>query len=71
MAVHSLEQMEEKAGEIGNLIGGACDNMGIGFALILFEFGDDGFATWISNAKRPDMIKALHEMTNRLEGDPP
>jgi hypothetical protein len=34
---------------------------GFGFGLFIFEFGDHGSMFWISNAQRPDMIKALRE----------
>ena len=37
---------------------------GVGFALILFNFGDgpDQFITWGSNGRRPDMVKAMREL---------
>lgn len=34
---------------------------GYGFGLFIFEFGEQGNMFWISNAQRPDMIKALRE----------
>lgn len=34
---------------------------GFGFGLFVFEFGEEGSMFWISNAQRPDMIKALRE----------
>ena len=40
---------------------------GIGFALILFEFNNPGIGNYVSNAERPDMIKALRETADRLE----
>jgi len=67
MAVHSLEQLEEKARDVGHLIGSVCDNMGVGFALLMFDFGEHGNMTWISNAQRADMIKALRELIERLQ----
>jgi GH24 family phage-related lysozyme (muramidase) len=37
-------------------------NQGTGFCLLIFEFGDPPQpATWISNANRGDMIKAVEE----------
>ena len=41
----------------------------IGFALLTFDFGDDGpkYGGYISNAQRPDMIKALREAADVLE----
>lgn len=43
----------------------------IGFVLWLFDFGQSGFATYVSNAEREDMIKALKEMLERLESSQP
>lgn len=40
---------------------------GLGFCLILFEFYEQGTASYISNANRNDMITALRETANRLE----
>jgi hypothetical protein len=41
----------------------------VGFALLVFEFGDrEGHGGhYISNAQRDDMIKALRETADRLE----
>ncbi len=39
----------------------------IGFMLMLFDFGPDGFSSYISNARRADMIKALREQADRME----
>ncbi|MBC2712656.1 MAG: hypothetical protein HGJ94_17215 [Desulfosarcina sp.] len=39
----------------------------MGFAIILFEFHRPGISTYISNAKRADMISALRETADRLE----
>jgi len=40
---------------------------GIGFALLVFEFGTNGLLTWISNAQRADMVKSLRECADKLE----
>lgn len=40
---------------------------GIGFALLLFHFGEGGNLAWISNAQREDMIRALREQLARFE----
>jgi hypothetical protein len=43
----------------------------LGFALLVFRFGDDGKSSdYISNADRQDMIKALRETADRLENPP-
>ena len=39
---------------------------GAGFALLVFDLGPKGFMTWVSDAKRADMVKALRELTNVL-----
>lgn len=68
----TLEEMERKIAEIGRIIGGEMPR-GCGFALLLFNFSnegeDGGFMNWVSNAQRPDMIKALKEMVHKLEND--
>lgn len=40
---------------------------GIGFALVTFTFGDNGYATYGSNAERGCMVKALRECADVLE----
>lgn len=64
-----LRYLEAKAREIGKLIdsainesvtGGASEKR-FGFALLLFSF-DGSELTWLSNAERADMIKALEEL---------
>lgn len=39
----------------------------LGFFLMVFDFGKDGFCSYISNAQRADMIKVLREQADRLE----
>jgi len=39
-----------------------------GFALLMFPFGDSGHATWISNADRGFMIKAVEEWLRKASG---
>jgi hypothetical protein len=40
---------------------------GLGFALFTFEFATPGITHYISNAQRPDMIKALEETLLRFK----
>lgn len=76
--------MERHAAIIGNLIGGAFDDMNEAepdalracFALLAFTVEDNpaddpdqGWMTWVSNADRSDMIKALREMADKLEAE--
>ena len=39
----------------------------LGFALLLFDFGEGGNLAWISNARREDMVRALREQLARFE----
>lgn len=59
--------LEADARDIGRTIQ-ACLPKGVGFALLLFDFGPGGTMSWLSNAQRADMIRALREMIVRLEG---
>jgi len=62
-----LKMMEEKARDIGRTIGKSLPK-GLGFALLVFDFESqgEGFLTWISNAKRDDMLKALQEFMQKV-----
>jgi hypothetical protein len=61
----TLPQLEAKCREIGNLLGDAVPP-GVGFMLALFDFGEGGNLTYLSNAAREDMIKMLAEFRNKL-----
>lgn len=39
----------------------------VGFALLVFDFGDTGNVAYVSNAQRPEMIKALQEILAKWE----
>ena len=64
MAVE-LSDLEKTCREIGQLIGrGVEDSHGkekVGFCLLLFDFGEGGNCTYVSNADRADMRAALRE----------
>lgn len=60
-----LKELEEIARKLGRAIGGGLPE-GVGFALLLFDFGKDGNLTWISNAQRDDMLKALQEFMQKV-----
>lgn len=62
-----LQKLEAIAQAIAQRVGPAFDAAGAGFALLGFTFGEGGWATWVSNAERPDMIRALREMADSLE----
>ena len=42
----------------------------VGFVVMLFEFGDNGRANYISNADRADVVTLLKEQLARFEGQP-
>jgi hypothetical protein len=60
-----LHELEDKAAEVGRLIGGSIPE-GVGFCLTLFTFGDGGWFTYVSNAERGDMMRALEELLRKL-----
>ena len=64
-----LVRMERVNREVGALIGESIKQSGggYGFALFMFSFGDDPEMTWISNANRVDMVKALKEFIESIE----
>lgn len=66
MAEAKLEEMEETCREIGTVIGSALPPE-TGFALMMFNHGEKGHMTYVSNASREEMIEALKELIARLE----
>lgn len=63
---HPLESAEVVARDIGRKLTDAMPP-GWGFALVLFTFGEGGFLTYMSNAQRADMVKALRECADKIE----
>ena len=61
-----LLKLEALARDIGRDIGNRLPQ-GIGFAVLVFEFGTNGLLTWISNAQRADMVKSLRECADNLD----
>lgn len=64
-----LIRMEEHARGIGQVLKDAMPP-GIGFALVLFSFGPDGWLTYLSNGQREDMIKCLEETLQKIRSSP-
>ena len=62
------QEIARKVGSVAKMICVAT-GMKIGFAVLLFEFADGpgGWSTYVSNAQREDMIKALREQADALE----
>jgi hypothetical protein len=42
---------------------------GVGFALLLFDFGGKGDIAYVSNANSEDMIEALDELLGNLKAE--
>lgn len=61
-----LLELEAKARDIGRLLKRTMPK-GVGFTLLLFDFGHDGWMTYLSSADRQDMIKAMREFIFKLE----
>jgi hypothetical protein len=69
-----LKATKEKARKLDSLaaaIEGALKELygqKMGFALFMFPFEGEGEAgDWVSNGQRPDMIKFMREIADRLE----
>ena len=58
--------VERSAQEVAQRIGLAFPP-GWGFALLAFSFGEGGYLTYVSNAERSDIVKALRECAAKLE----
>lgn len=43
---------------------------GCGFVLFLFEFGEDGWLTYIADAEREDVVKVLREWLDKQDRTP-
>jgi hypothetical protein len=60
------EQLESICRDIANVIRAELPQ-GVGFALILFDFGDAGNMAYMSTAARAETIKLLRELAGNLE----
>ena len=64
-----LEQFAAKIGRaIGENVDGIFGRRRVGYAMLLFDFGDSGNMAYASNGNRDDMIKALLELVGHLKG---
>jgi hypothetical protein len=66
--IADLAELEATARRLGRRIGADLPKT-VGFVVWLFEWGHEGWATYVSNAQRPDMIKALEELLAKLKGE--
>lgn len=62
------EELVKRCKEVGEAIAEGIKGSGIegvGFALLIFDFGGGGNLAWISNAQREDMLEALKEFMEK------
>jgi len=69
MSEPTLEMLEKNADALGKVIGGAVPD-GIGFCLMIFSFGPEGWLTYSSNAERGSMLEALQELIDKVKEMP-
>lgn len=62
-----LAELEAHARKLGRAIGADLPKT-VGFVVWLFEWGSDGWSTYISNAQRDSMIESLEELLKKLRG---
>ncbi|MEP6651803.1 MAG: hypothetical protein ABJA82_00500 [Myxococcales bacterium] len=63
------QELEAHCATIGRAVGNALKDVmpeGVGFALVMFDFGPGGSLAYCSSAQREDMIKVLAEMRETL-----
>lgn len=63
-------ELEAACASLGRTIGKVVPP-GAGFAFLLFDFGERGNMSYVSNAQRESMIEALHGLIAHLEGRRP
>lgn len=66
--VTSRDELNAKCRELGELVGAQLTS-GVGFALLIFDFGTGGNLAWISNADRAEMLNTLKEFIVKVELD--
>lgn len=64
-AAVTREQLEKWCAEVGREIKAEMPD-GVGFCLMMFDFGAGGSLAYVSSAQREDMIKALAEFRDKL-----
>ena len=70
MAEPTLKELEAEIRQMGKLVDKALNpgpEKRIGFTLLLFNFGEGGYTTYISNGNRDDVIKSLKEFLIYVE----
>jgi hypothetical protein len=61
----NLQHTEQVMHAIGDAVKDTCP--GMGFVVLVFNFGETGVANYISNVSREDCVKVLRESATRLE----
>ena len=65
--VTTMENATRELGvELARLIHERCGN-GVGFALLVFDFGDSGWLTYASNADRTSLISLVEEWLGKVK----
>lgn len=64
--IEARVRIEEACKEIGESLAEAMPST-IGFALLMFDFGEKGSLAYCSNAMREDVVAMLHEWLGRQE----
>jgi len=67
LQIESSNTLQALANIIRRRLKRSFPNRNLGFALLAFDFGGDGFLNYVSNANRKDMITMLREMILALE----
>lgn len=67
MSKSVLLKIESQLRDMGNIINDRLKPLGLGFTLIIFTYGKDGFSSYLSSANRKDMIELMKETIMKLE----
>jgi hypothetical protein len=59
-------EMVNEVRELGQIIGDSLPP-GVGFMLVLFNAGEQGWSTYCANGRRADMAPFLRELAGQLE----
>ena len=66
---HTYRSLREIGKQLAKELEDTTTGPKMGFCLWIFDFGSDGFLSYISNARREEVIKLLREHLRRLEGN--
>lgn len=73
MSPHEDPQLEEHARTIARRLKTVCENVGrktnrnIGFMLMLYDHGEGGFLSYMSNSRREDVLETLREFIDKAD----